>query len=163
RSCGASPSSSKEDAWDGPRRWPASPTRPGARVPAPGAWPPTPLARTTDDYPVAGVSWYEAMAYAAFEGREVPTVFHWRRAAWGIGTTGALVAESNFANQGPAPVGEYPGLSEYGLHDMAGNVREWCLNEPAGRPGERFVLGGGWDDPTYVFADVVRQSPWDRS
>jgi tRNA A-37 threonylcarbamoyl transferase component Bud32 len=131
--------------------------------PGPSTWHLGTYPAGQDDYPVGGVSWYEAMAYAAFEGREVPTVFHWRRAAWGIGTTGALIAESNFAGEGPAPVGEYPGLSEYGARDMAGNVREWCLNEPAGRPGERVLLGGGWNDPTYAFADVARQPPWDRS
>src|SRR5262249_7653954 len=115
------------------------------------------------DYPVAGVSWYEAMAYAAFEGRELPTVFHWRRAAFGVRTAGSIVVESNFSNQGPAPVGSYPGLSHYGARDMAGNVREGCLNEPAFLPGARLVLGGGWDDPSYAFAAVATHSPWDRS
>jgi pimeloyl-ACP methyl ester carboxylesterase len=90
-------------------------------------------------------------------------VFHWRRAALGCCTNGSLAAESNFSNEGPAPVGKYPGLSEYGARDMAGNVREWCLNEAAFRPGARLVLGGGWDDPNYAFADVATQSPWDRS
>ncbi|HZW89610.1 MAG TPA: SUMF1/EgtB/PvdO family nonheme iron enzyme, partial [Myxococcaceae bacterium] len=131
--------------------------------PGPRSWTGGTYPEGQGDYPVAGVSWYEAMAYAAFEGRELPTVFHWRRAALGPSTTGSVVAESNFSNQGPAPVGQYPGLSQYGARDMAGNVREWCLNEAAFRAGERHVLGGGWDDPTYAFADVAAQLPWDRS
>jgi eukaryotic-like serine/threonine-protein kinase len=131
--------------------------------PGPRSWTEGTYAEGQDDYPVSGVSWYEAMAYAAFEGRELPTVFHWRRAALGPATTGSVVAESNFSSQGPAPVGRYPGLSQYGARDMAGNVREWCLNEAAFRPGERHVLGGGWDDPTYAFAAVAAHSPWDRS
>ena len=32
------------------------------------------------DYPVGGVSWYEAAACCEFEGKMLPTVFHWRRA-----------------------------------------------------------------------------------
>jgi cephalosporin-C deacetylase-like acetyl esterase/tRNA A-37 threonylcarbamoyl transferase component Bud32 len=135
----------------------------GTGHPGPPTWAGGTFPQGQDDYPVSGVSWYEAMAYAAFEGRELPTVFHWRRAAFGPGTTGAVVAESNFSNQGPAPVGRYPGLSQYGARDMAGNVREWSLNEAAFHPGARLVLGGGWDDQTYAFADVAAHSPWDRS
>ena len=44
---------------------------------------------------------------------------------------------------------------------MAGNVREWCLND-AGRR-QRFILGGGWSDPTYAFVDAYAQPPMDRS
>jgi formylglycine-generating enzyme required for sulfatase activity len=34
-----------------------------------------------DDIPVGGVSWYEAQAYARFAGKELPTLYHWDRAA----------------------------------------------------------------------------------
>ncbi len=33
------------------------------------------------DYPVRGISWYEAAAYAAFRGQSLPTAYHWERAA----------------------------------------------------------------------------------
>src|SRR4030095_1299203 len=33
------------------------------------------------DFPVNGVSWYEAAAYAEFAGKSLPTVDHWFRAA----------------------------------------------------------------------------------
>jgi predicted Ser/Thr protein kinase len=36
-----------------------------------------------DDYPVSGVSWYEAAAYAEFAGKSLPTIYHWRRATPG--------------------------------------------------------------------------------
>ncbi len=45
---------------------------------------------------------------------------------------------------------------------MAGNVREWCWN-PTRREGQRFILGGGWSDPTYAFTEAFAQSPFDRS
>ncbi len=34
-----------------------------------------------DDFPVRGVSWYEAAAYADFRGKQLPTIYHWYRAA----------------------------------------------------------------------------------
>ncbi len=43
---------------------------------------------------------------------------------------------------------------------MAGNVKEWCRNESGG--GRRFILGGGFGEPTYMFIDQDAQSPWDR-
>ena len=43
---------------------------------------------------------------------------------------------------------------------MAGNAREWCLNQTG---SERYILGGGWNDPTYAFNDAYAQDPFDRS
>ena len=33
------------------------------------------------DYPVTGVSWYEAAAYAEYVRKTLPTVYHWSRVA----------------------------------------------------------------------------------
>ena len=33
------------------------------------------------DYPVTGISWYEAMAYARYRGKSLPTLYHWIKAA----------------------------------------------------------------------------------
>jgi eukaryotic-like serine/threonine-protein kinase len=130
--------------------------------PGPSSWELSEFPKGQADDPVSGVSWYEAAAYAAFEGRELPTVHHWRHAA---GAWGArwLVPTSNFADKGPAPVGQSQGLSRYGAFDMAGNVREWCFNEVVDAVGGHFILGGGWNDPPYAFIDGSVQSPWDRS
>ena len=52
-------------------------------------------------------------------------------------------------------------MSPFGTFDMAGNVREWCENADA--EGRRYILGGGWSDPTYAFNDAYAQPPGDRS
>jgi dienelactone hydrolase len=43
---------------------------------------------------------------------------------------------------------------------MAGNVKEWCLNEA--RDAKRLILGGGFGEPVYMFNHTDAQSPWDR-
>src|SRR3954471_12052481 len=95
------------------------------------------------DYPVIGVSWYEAAAYATYAGGQLPTIYHWSRAAF-TWAGAAIVPESNFGKGGIAPVGQYRGVGPSGTADMAGNAREWCYNQTG---SERYILGGGWDDP----------------
>ena len=112
-----------------------------------------------DDYPVTGLSWYEAAAYARWEGKRLPTVHHWNRAAGTI-LSSHVVPHSNFSGDGPSIVGQYGGIGPYGTLDMGGNAREWCWNE--GIAG-RFILGGGWNDATYMFNDAFEQPAWDRS
>lgn len=113
-----------------------------------------------DDYPVAGVSWYEAAAYARFRGRELPTVYHWAR-AFDRRTAAWVLPLSNLDGTGTAPVGAFAGMSPHGAFDLAGNVREWCLNATGDR---RFFRGGGWNDPFWVTLQTGQaQSPFDRS
>jgi dienelactone hydrolase len=50
-----------------------------------------------------------------------------------------------------------------GLYDMAGNVREWCLNATDDSGELRYCLGGSWGEPTYVFGSKNARSPWHRS
>ncbi|PDW02658.1 SUMF1/EgtB/PvdO family nonheme iron enzyme [Candidatus Viridilinea mediisalina] len=96
-----------------------------------------------DDYPVVGVSWYEAVAYcrwlSAVTGHEfrLPSEAEWEKAARGpdgrIWPWGDIWEEgrcnSKEAGIGKtSPVGHYPsGASPYGVLDMAGNVWEWCV------------------------------------
>jgi dienelactone hydrolase len=105
------------------------------------------------------VSWYEAAAYAKFAGKALPTIHHWALAA-SIPASSWIVPQSNFGGKGPEPVTGGRGLGVYGTYDMAGNVREWCLNATG---SERYILGGGWSDPTYAFNDAYAQPPFDRS
>jgi tRNA A-37 threonylcarbamoyl transferase component Bud32 len=113
------------------------------------------------DFPVRGVSWYEAAAYLEYAGKQLPTVFHWRLAA-GYGVDGEILLTSNFESDGPAPVGTFSGLGPFGSYDMAGNVQEWCWNDTRGR---KYSLGGAWNDPAYQFieTDSDAQPPLSRS
>jgi class 3 adenylate cyclase/dienelactone hydrolase len=114
-----------------------------------------------EHYPVTGVSWYEAEAYAAFAHKKLPTIYHWSVVAE-TSRTEFIVPLSNYTGKGPTAVGSLSGYSTFGIYDLAGNAREWCFNEN-NDPGIRFILGGGWNDPTYAFNDGYTQSGLDRS
>jgi eukaryotic-like serine/threonine-protein kinase len=127
--------------------------------PGPSSWEAGDYPPGQENHPVGGVSWYEALAFAKFAGKAIPTVAHWNHAA-NVTHSAVIVPLSNFAGQGAEPVGTHRGISAYGTYDMAGNVREWCLNASG---NGRFILGGGWNDQPYQFNDAYTQSPFDRS
>jgi dienelactone hydrolase len=52
-------------------------------------------------------------------------------------------------------------MSPYGTYDMAGNVKEWCQTDAG--DGLRYIVGGGWGEPPYLFGDAEARSPFDRS
>ena len=128
--------------------------------PGPSTWEGGDFPTGQGDMPVGGVSWYEAAAYAKFVGKSLPTLYHWVRAARVV-TSRFIVPLSNLEGKGPMPVGKLRGVSAGGVSDMAGNVREWCINE-SGRD-HRFILGGGWSDPAYSFTDAYAQPAMDRA
>jgi len=92
-----------------------------------------------EDFPVTGVSWFEAAAYAEFAGKALPTVYHWSLAA-DTRSSSWVVPASNFVGNGPVRVGSFHGISPYGAYDMAGNAKEWCWNEAGS--GKRYILEG---------------------
>lgn len=121
-----------------------------------------------DDEPVVQVAFEDALAYAHWAGKELPTEIEWEVAArgglngttyiWGNeeklnGKWPANVWQGEFPKKdngedgfpGIAPVGMFP-PNGYGLFDMAGNVWEWTTDssEPqAGRP-TRWTKGGSF-------------------
>ena len=121
------------------------------------------------DYPVSGVSWYEAAAFAEYVGKSLPTSLHWNAArgsftpmirVYQLGGFAILEPYSNFGGKGPVPVGSFQGFTAYGAFDMAGNVREWCWNET---PVGRVIRGGAWDDDTRLSKNVIQAAVMDRS
>jgi len=127
--------------------------------PGPGIWTAGRYPEGQENYPVTGISWYEAAAYAEFVGRDLPTVYHWYVAS-SQSLAGLIIPRSNFEGNGLAAVGEFSGVTAAGLYDMAGNAREWLANETGNL---RLTLGGGWNDDPYMFGLTQAQLPFDRS
>jgi serine/threonine protein kinase/dienelactone hydrolase len=135
------------------------------REPGPAAWEAGHFPQGKGDLPVGGVSWYEASAYAEFAGKSLPSVSHWYAAAYPPHVT-AVIQLSNFGGPSLAPPGKYPAVSAGGAYDMGGNAREWCsnaLDENGIVTERRFILGGTWRDPPYMFTTPDAQNPFDRS
>ncbi len=116
-----------------------------------------------DNHPVVQVSYMDALAYADWAGRALPTEAQWEYAAkagsetlyvWGEervpnGTEmantwqGAFPIE-NFEDDGyrlRAPVGCYP-ANDFGLYDMIGNVWEWTASDTG--PNVHVIKGGSF-------------------
>jgi serine/threonine protein kinase/formylglycine-generating enzyme required for sulfatase activity/predicted alpha/beta-hydrolase family hydrolase len=131
--------------------------------PGPAPWENGDFPKGQEDYPVTGVSWHEAAAYAEFAGKRLPSVYHWSLAAVNpvYHEASFIIPLSNFEGKGPAPVGTYQGITRQGVYDMAGNVKEWCFNE--GPDGYRLMTAGAWNEPAYMFSYADKYPPTFRA
>jgi formylglycine-generating enzyme required for sulfatase activity/predicted esterase len=116
------------------------------------------------DFPVGGISWYEAMAYARYRNLMLPTVYHWARAAQGPAeaahaTVGVVARLGNYNATAPRPASN-AALGPWGTYDMAGNVREWVQNRTS---RGRLAMGGSWNDYESVYFQAYPIRSMDRS
>jgi dienelactone hydrolase len=114
--------------------------------PGPSTWELGTFRDAQDEYPVTGVSWFEAVAYCEFAHKSLPTIFHWRR-AFGFAAFMEVVMLGNFGGRGPESTKRLKEVGPYGTYGMAGNVKEWTWNDVR---GERYILGGAWNEPVYM-------------
>lgn len=150
----------KENLWvEAGRRWKRS------KPPHPDEWE---AHKIDPDHPVRGICWYEALAYSRWARKHLLSEAHWEKAAkgtdrrkypWGDEFD---IAKCNTAEAGfdtTTSVGHFSpaGDSPYGVADMAGNVREWCIDLYSRYPynvnkaqsldvdGDRVMRGGAFD------------------
>jgi serine/threonine protein kinase/dienelactone hydrolase len=128
--------------------------------PGPSTWSGGHYPEGQADFPVSGVSWFEAAAYATYAGKTLPVMGQWYQAAPPHEAEYTL-QDSNITSNALAQVGTYKGIGAYGTYDMAGNVREWVQNAADG--DLRFILGGSWKSPSYLYSNPEALSPFDRS
>ena len=127
--------------------------------PGPSTWEAGHFPQGKANFPVSGVSWYEASAYTAFLGKSLPALGEWYKAV-SAKTARYTTKQSNFGGK-PMAVGASRAVSDYGSYDLTGNVREWSLN--ATGEGRRFILGGAWGTQTYQAYLPEALPPFDRS
>jgi gamma-glutamyl hercynylcysteine S-oxide synthase len=101
------------------------------------------------DEPVLHVCQHEAVAYAAWAGRRLPSEAEWEKAArwdpmtgrsrrypWGDGDPTPELANLGQRHLQPAKVGSYPaGASPLGVHQLIGDVWEWTASTFTPYPG----------------------------
>ena len=129
--------------------------------PGPSTWSGGTFAAGQENYPVSGVSWYEASAYARFRKMRLPPLTYWQTAA-NRGNRESLwmyISSSNLSTTGLRPVGQGI-MNTWGLYDVAGNVREWCANPI---DSGRVTQGGSWQDSPFNIGHRIAKGEFDRS
>lgn len=126
-------------------------------------------------HPVWGLNWAGARLLCDHLGARLPTVAEWecfasnnepgRPYPWGHGEPHPSLANYDEHYGGTSEITAFP-ASEIGLHDLAGNLGEWCLDRFAAAGAasacERVVKGGAWSkDARYLRIGASRRK-WER-
>ena len=121
------------------------------------------------DRPIVGITWFEAVAFARWSGKRLPSEAEWEKAArgtdgrrfpWGNEFDLHCCNVSESGIKSTAPVGQFSpiGDSPYGVAEMSGNIWEWTSSlylpypyrkddgreELAEAAGRRVLRGGSW-------------------
>ncbi|MGW4808064.1 SUMF1/EgtB/PvdO family nonheme iron enzyme [Kitasatospora sp. NPDC004272] len=128
-----------------------------ASHPTPRHWENGRCPRSLYDHPVVWVTWHDALSYAQWAGKTLPTSHQWEKAA--RGTTGGVYPWGDQKTAAKCNVREtslgtttsvsrfHSGVSPYGVYDMCGNTWEWCST--ATTPGRRELKGSAFTSPLF--------------
>ena len=120
----------------------------------------------SENHPAVNMKWEDAQAFCAWltkrerqtgllnenEGYRLPTTIEWRET---LGDVAEYPPTPNSGNFGvplkidpfpkTSPAGSFPSNS-HGVHDLRGNVWEWCIAWPKQEGSARILQGGSWRD-----------------
>lgn len=121
---------------------------------APVCWPQGVLPDELRDHPVVGVDYFDALACARWQGKDLPFEDEWERAArgtdgrdypWGDAPEPSRIHTAQSGLRMTVPVGLHPeNETPEGVRDMLGNA--WQMTHSPAPGGGIVVRGGSWFD-----------------
>ena len=117
------------------------------------------------DLPITGIRWPDAEAYCRWAGGYLPNEAEWeyaarghdgRRYPWGNDTD----LPARLQGSAPFPAGSQAlDVSPFGVHDLSGNVTEWCADVFDQQAGRHACRGGSFrSHDADAFAAALRDS-----